>query len=65
LVLRITKESANLFATPPWCAEAEGLPMADPAQQWWDLKDLGGEDRDEAADRLRQAIIDRSLPRTT
>lgn len=65
LVLRITKEPANLSATPPWCAEAEGLPMADPAQQWWDLKDLGGEDRDEAADRLRQAIIDRSLPRTT
>ncbi|HMS47413.1 winged helix-turn-helix domain-containing protein [Candidatus Microthrix sp.] len=63
LVLRITKEPANLSATPPWCADAEGLPMADPAQQWWDLKDLGGEDRDEAADRLRQSIIDRALPR--
>jgi hypothetical protein len=39
--------------------------LADPTQQWWDLKDLGGEDRYEAADRLQQAIIDRALPRGT
>ena len=38
---------------------------AAPTQQWWDLKHLGGEDRDEAADRIRQAIIKRTLPRIT
>jgi hypothetical protein len=39
------------------------LPVADPCQQWWDLLDLGGEDRAEAADRLRTAIVERTIPR--
>ncbi|MEZ5380196.1 MAG: HTH domain-containing protein [Microthrixaceae bacterium] len=65
LVMRITDKSASLAATQPWIAEAEALPLADPTQQWWDLKHLSGEDRDEAADRLRQAIINRTLPRIT
>jgi hypothetical protein len=38
-----------------------GVPLADPVQQWWDLHDLGGEDRLEAADRLRRAIIEKSI----
>ena len=33
-----------------------GIPLTDPVQQSWDLIDLGGEDRVEAADRLRAAI---------
>lgn len=65
LVLRITRKTASLAATPPWCGAADGLPMADPTQQWQDLKHFGGEDRDEAADRLRLAITNRTLPRIT
>ena len=65
LVLRATDKSASLIATPPWSGDADELPLADPTQQWWDLKHLGGEDRDEAADRIRQAIIKRTLPRIT
>jgi len=30
-------------------------------QQWWDLRDLGSEDRAEAADRLRTAILERTM----
>ena len=44
--------------------EVDGLPIVDPCQQWWDLLDLGGEDRAEAADRFRTAIVSRTLPRT-
>lgn len=65
LVLRITNKAASLATTPPWCGAANGLPMADPTQQWKDLKHLGGDDRDEAADRLRLAITNRTLPRIT
>jgi hypothetical protein len=41
----------------------DGFPIADPCQQWWDLIDLDGEDRAEAADRLRTAVLERTLPR--
>lgn len=44
-------------------AAIDGIPITDAVQQWWDLRDLGGEDRLEAADRLRRAIIDKT--RTT
>ncbi len=43
----------------------DGIPITDPVQQWWDLRDLGGEDRLEAADRLRRAIIDKTLTTVT
>ena len=39
----------------------EGIPITDPVQQWWDLRDLGGEDRLEGAGRLLRAIIDKTL----
>jgi len=45
-----------------WPATVDGIPLIDPVQQWWDLHDLGGSDRVEAADRLRHAILDRRLP---
>jgi hypothetical protein len=33
--------------------------MADPTQMIWDLQDLGGEDRLEAAGRLREWLLTR------
>jgi hypothetical protein len=33
------------------------IPLADPLQMLWDLRDLGGEDRREAADHLREWIL--------
>lgn len=42
-------------------AAIDGIPITDPVPQWWDLRDLGGEDRLEAAGRLRRAIIDKTL----
>lgn len=39
------------------------IPLTEPVQQWRDLLDLGGEDRREAAERLRLAVLDRALPR--
>lgn len=42
-------------------AVVDGVPLTDPVQQWYDLLELGGEDRREAADRLRDAIQRRAL----
>jgi hypothetical protein len=53
-----------LAPAPPWPAVVDDVPLTDPVLQWWDLLDLGGEDRREAADRLRDAILQRSLPGT-
>lgn len=64
LILRWTDDHTLLSPAPPWSSEVNGTPVVDPCQQWWDLHDLGGEDRAEAADRLRTAIIARTLPRT-
>ena len=63
LITRWTDDQGLLSPAAPWRGEAEGLPVADPCQQWWDLLDLGGEDRAEAADRLRTAIVERTIPR--
>lgn len=63
LIVRSTDDRGLLSPANPWRAEMEGLPVADPCQLWWDLFDLGGEDRAEAADRLRKAILDRTIPR--
>ena len=62
IILRWTPDSTLLAAAPPWPSMVDDVPLADPAQQWWDLLDLGGEDRREAADRLRTAMIERTLP---
>jgi hypothetical protein len=61
VLLRHIKDSTLLAAFEPWPRQRDGLPLADPLQQIWDLHDLGGADRSEAADRLRQAIISGSL----
>lgn len=45
-----------------WPTMVDALPLVDPIQQWWDLHDLGGADRVEAANHLRRAILDRDLP---
>jgi DNA-binding MarR family transcriptional regulator len=63
LITRWTDDHGLLSPAAPWRGEVDGLPVADPCQQWWDLLDLGGEDRAEAADRLRTAILDRTIPR--
>lgn len=63
LIVRWTDDRGLLSPAPPWRAEVDGLPIVDPCQQWWDLLDLGGEDRAEAADRLRRAILARALER--
>jgi hypothetical protein len=64
LILRWTSDPTLLSPSPPWATKAAGLPIVDPCQQWRDLHDLGGEDRAEAAGRLRTAILERSIART-
>ena len=65
VVVRHTDDSTLLTPSPGWAATVDGIPLTDPVQQWRDLLDLGGEDRREAAVRLRRAILDRGLPRST
>jgi hypothetical protein len=64
LVLRWTDDPGLLAPVDPWRDAVDRFPIVDPCQQWWDLLDLGGADREEAADRLRTAILTRALPRT-
>jgi hypothetical protein len=61
IIWRRTTDTTLLTVPAPWPRTIEGVPLTDPVQQWWDLQDLGGEDRREAADRLRRAIIDKSI----
>jgi hypothetical protein len=61
IVLRTTSDRTLLIPCAPWPATIDGVPLADPVQQWWDLRDLGGEDREEAADRLRRAIVTKTI----
>ena len=63
LILRWTDDRRLLSPAPPWVDEVDGHRITELCQQWWDLLDLGGEDRAEAADRLRSAILGRTLPR--
>lgn len=62
LLLRVTDDSSLLRPFPPWPRALDGVPLADPVQQWRDLLDLGSDDRREAAGRLRQAILEHRLP---
>jgi hypothetical protein len=62
VILRSTSDHTLLSPAAGWPRTVEGIPLSDPAQQWWDLLDLGGDDRREAADRLRRAIIARTIP---
>jgi len=64
IITRWTSDTTLLAPAPPWPPVIDDVPLTDPVQQWRDLLDLGGEDRREAADRLRDAILARSLPGT-
>lgn len=61
IIVRRTNDRTLLVPAPFWPPAVDGIPLVDPVQQWWDLIDLGGDDRREAADRLRGAILDRSI----
>lgn len=63
LIVRWTDDDGLVSPAEPWRDEVDGIPITDPCQQWWDLLDLGGEDRAEAADLLRTAILERKIPR--
>ena len=62
LIVRWTTDSTLLAPAHHWPRIVEEIPLTDPTQQWWDLLDLGGEDRRAAADRLRGAILARTIP---
>ena len=60
-VIMRTPQDRSVFPTPALVAQIQGsdVPLADPLQQIWDLQDLGGADRIEAAGRLRQWLLER------
>jgi DNA-binding transcriptional regulator YdaS (Cro superfamily) len=60
-LVRHTSDTTLLAAFEPWPRRTDGLPLADPVQQIWDLHALGGADRVEAADRLAAAVLDGTL----
>jgi hypothetical protein len=51
----------SVFPSNPLVADMDGVdvPLADLTQQIWDLQDLGGADRLEAAGRLREWLLNR------
>jgi len=51
----------SVFPSREFEGEFKGtsIPFAEPVQMIWDLLDLGGADRDEAAGKLRQWLLDR------
>jgi hypothetical protein len=59
VIVRIP-EDRSVFPKPRLVAEAGSVevPLADPTQMLWDLQELGGADRLEAAGRLQQWLID-------
>jgi hypothetical protein len=60
VIMRIPQDR-SVFPAPALVAQVRGsdVPLADPLQQIWDLQDLGGTDRIEAAGRLRQWLLER------
>lgn len=60
-VIMRTPRDRSVFPVPALAAQVHGrdVPLADPLQQIWDLQDLGGADRIEAAGRLRQWLLER------
>lgn len=54
-------EDRSVFPVPSLTGQVQGneVPLADPLQQIWDLQDLGGADRIEAAGRLREWLLER------
>lgn len=60
VIIRIPKDR-SVFPVPGLVGQVQGneVPLADPLQQIWDLQDLGGADRMEAAGRLREWLLER------
>jgi hypothetical protein len=60
-VLMRIPQDRSVFPVPALVAQVQGseVPLADPLQQIWDLQELGGADRIEAAGRLRQWLLER------
>lgn len=60
VILRMP-EDRSVFAAPPLVATVGDIeiPLADPSQMIWDLHDLGGADRLEAAGLLREWLLSR------
>jgi len=60
-VIMRNPEDRSVFPVPALTAQVQGsdVPLADPLQQIWDLQELGGADRIEAAGRLRQWLLER------
>lgn len=56
-----TPDDASVFPTNLLVADVDEveIPLAEPTQQIWDLQDLGGADRLEAAGRLREWLLNR------
>jgi len=54
-------EDRSVFPIPALVGQVQGneVPLADPLQQVWDLQELGGADRIEAAGRLREWMLKR------
>lgn len=61
VLVRHTRDTTLLAAFEPWRRSIDELPLADPVQQIWDLHDLGGADRAEAAERLCAAVLNGKL----
>lgn len=59
-VIMRNPQDRSVFPTPALTAQVRGrdVPLADPLQQIWDLQDLDGADRIEAAGRLRQWLLE-------
>jgi hypothetical protein len=51
----------SVFPVPALVAEVQGaeVGLADPSQMIWDLRDLGGADRSDAAAELRTWLLTR------
>jgi hypothetical protein len=60
-VIMRNPEDRSIFPTPALLGDVQGneVPLADPLQQIWDLQNLGGADRIEAAGRLREWLLGR------
>ena len=60
-VIMRSPEDRSVFPVPALIGQVQGneVPLADPLQQIWDLQDLGGADRIEAAGRLREWLLER------
>jgi len=56
-----TPQDRSVFPVPALVGQVQGndVPLANPLQQIWDLQDLGGADRIEAAGRLREWLLER------